>query len=123
MPDFSKSKVGDSAWTKAFGNGIITSVYSASVTIKQVLGTYVVSVLHNGKVTEHDQMPSAWHAKPEISDPPPAKRRVKIMAKGTVMIRKSDKEIYCITAAPPFKPYDRSGLEEVPCTITYEVEE
>lgn len=80
MPDFSKAHIGDSVYEIRYGYGKITNIkpgddYSIVCYFEeaQEQETYTI----DGRIWDWHIGPVLFHAKPEISDPPPPKRMVK----------------------------------------------
>ena len=81
MPDFSKSRVGDRVYDIRYGEGKITSVNKSGSNFPitchfPATGEYETYDL-NGKWDDRHVGPVLFHAKPEISDQPPPKRKVR----------------------------------------------
>ena len=83
MPDFSKARVGDVVYDIRYGHGKITHInpgddYSIVCYFHeaQEKETYTI----DGRTHDWHIGPVLFHAKPEISDPPPPKRKMKRQA-------------------------------------------
>lgn len=99
MPDFSKARVGDRVYDIRHGEGKITSVNNS--------GSNFPIACHFPETDEHETYdldgklvkwhigPVLFHAKPEISDPPPPKRMIKRKAWLNInKLSKTDTAVY-----------------------------
>ena len=88
MPDFSNARVGDRVYDIRFGEGKITSVnksgrnFTITCSFPATASFPAIDEYYdrNGKWDYRHIGPVLFHAKPEISDPPPPKRKVKRQA-------------------------------------------
>jgi hypothetical protein len=98
MPDFSKAHVGDSVYDIRYGHGKITHInpgddYSIVCYFKEVQEQETYTI--DGRTHDWHIGPVLFHAKPEISDPPPPKRMIKRKAWLNInKLSKTDTAVY-----------------------------
>ena len=88
MPDFYKARVGDTGWSFHLGDFEITKILdvgfrASSATCSHNTETYDF----DGRWRKADRFPTAFHSKPEWTDPPPPKRMKKIVLRRWIGIR------------------------------------
>lgn len=127
MPDFSKARVGDRVYDIRFGEGKITSVDKSgrNFTITcSFPGTDVYEIYdRNGKWDYRHIGPVLFHAKPEISDPPPPKRKVKRQVWLNVYLNVHG-SVYIYSYETKEKADDCANRDRIACVpVEWEVEE
>ena len=78
MPDFSKARVGDTCFHIQWGTCVINKVGKLMISFTQAAYPNIYShCWFDGTIDKEDILPTVYHSRPEISDPPPPKRMVK----------------------------------------------
>jgi hypothetical protein len=128
MPNFSNAKIGDKVYSLLHGEAFIVSIdkttYTRPYLNAQIPTGYTFSFYEDGRA--HSLDPCVFWSKPEISDPPPPKRKIVKSVEKWVLISQDGTINYTFNTEDSANYALRNSTKTfhiVKLTGTYETEE